>query len=292
MKTITKLLFKLLLIATIVSCNKNDEINVLDVVIIDNYNYNFFAQDSINYFKLDDFDNPQFLSKCNRSNNHIVWSIPIVAPQNQTVDLGYGKTVLLDDSNPITIFDGNKNLCYITHRSNKDQKEYGYGNNVGVYSLDGTFLNNINIAYPNYFTNIMRWTNNRFILLLGPTSDNFSSKYIMIGVDGDIDEEKNTKLLYVDKNPFILNDYQYVAIQNNNIFICDLRSGTTKLSDLAEYYKHRFPNESNAPHLTINLKKYDNNFLNIDVNILFYSGLTTTEHLSVNITTGEVIQEV
>lgn len=294
MKTITKLFIELLLVTVIISCNKNDDaILPSNKEVIENYG-EFLAKDSINYFRVISTKSDS-LQKCNRSNNQIIWSTSIIEPPKQTVDIGYGVTDYVYFNHFGTIFEGDMNLCFITYgRGNK--YEYAGGTNIGVYSQrNGSFLNNISIVYPNYFLGIMRWSNNRFVLLLGSNENSTSytslcNKYIMIGVDGNIDGENNTKLIYGNEDPFMLNEYQYVAIQNKTLFICDLRSGSTKLSDLTEYYKSKYPNESHAPLLTISLKGYDNNLLNVDVKIVFYSGLTTTEHLYINTITKEITQ--
>lgn len=275
-----QILLLIMAVLMVTGCNKEERRPEL---MIESSAAIYLSQDSTHSYKTRTGDeNHIFITKARRKDNFVVWEKETVRPDPIKFEIGYGeyKTIEYQYASTWVLFDSNQ-LIFTLWRG-QDSQNYGTVC-IGVYSINGDYIKNIHIAYPNIFKSLVRWKDDNIIIVK-------KEGYIILDSKGDLIESKDDIELQGWGTPYSILERKYICHEGHFIYICDLDYGTKEI-DLLKYITEKYKENTNIPKIEIGKVLVLNDIIQASVSITFYNGNKKDDIISINLLSGEIIQE-
>lgn len=234
-----------------------------------------------NYLVKDKYKNQDYINP----NDEIIWQTEVKLPDPILIDLGYGQKEERA-FNPCQLLGDNNNLLFISLNIAIDNIDFAQ-NYIGIYNINGKFISNM-VCDPEYKFNenlqiigFTRWSNNNTII-------SSTHNYLILNQNGELIQRTKDIFLSPCKDPDFIWEDGYLFINNNNLNICYLSTGTKTIS-LEKIIESRYPNEDKTPKLKIDNISSNEDIINIDIQVTLYNGNQSNETIKINYQTGEII---
>ena len=158
----------------------------------------------------------------------------------------------------------------------------GYHNNVGLYSITGEFIINVDIPLSTPSSKFIEIKDHN-IIIFGKTS-----QAIIIDKKINIIKEDIKAPLY-DHIKFI-NDTQYITYNSSSITFFNLDTLEYASINVNAFINSKYPNESHEPKFTIEEIEIKSDYSIVYIEVTLYNGTIDNIEMKLNNETGEFIK--